>query len=83
MRIAVAALLAACASTAAVAQTYPLKTIRWIVPFPPGGGNDTIARLVAQKLTASIGQQVIVDNRPGAGGTIGAEAAAKFAFGHR
>ena len=77
MRIAVAALLAACASTAAVAQTYPLKTIRWIVPFPPGGGNDTIARLVAQKLTASIGQQVIVDNRPGAGGTIGAEAAAK------
>ena len=77
MRIAVAALLAACASTAAVAQTYPVKTIRWIVPFPPGGGNDTIARLVAQKLTASIGQQVIVDNRPGAGGTIGAEAAAK------
>jgi tripartite-type tricarboxylate transporter receptor subunit TctC len=73
-------LLAAFASTAALAQTastYPVKPIRWIVPFPPGGGNDTIARLVGQKLSAALGQQVIVDNRPGAGGTIGAEAAAK------
>jgi tripartite-type tricarboxylate transporter receptor subunit TctC len=61
------------------AQTYPSKPIRFIVPFPPGGGNDTIARLIGQKLTAATAQQVIVDNRPGAGGTIGAEAAAKSA----
>jgi tripartite-type tricarboxylate transporter receptor subunit TctC len=59
------------------AQNYPTKSIRFIVPFPPGGGNDTIARLMGQKLTASTGQQVLVDNRPGAGGAIGAEAAAK------
>jgi tripartite-type tricarboxylate transporter receptor subunit TctC len=77
MRVVGAVFLAAFASTAAVAQTYPAKPIRWIVPFPPGGGNDTIARLVGQKLSAALGQQVIVDNRPGAGGTIGAEAAAK------
>lgn len=62
---------------AATAQGYPVKSIRFIVPFPPGGGNDTIARLIGQKLTAATGQQVLVDNRPGAGGAIGAEAAAK------
>jgi tripartite-type tricarboxylate transporter receptor subunit TctC len=63
--------------TSAAAQGYPAKSIRFIVPFPPGGGNDTIARLIGQKLTAATGQQVLVDNRPGAGGAIGAEAAAK------
>jgi tripartite-type tricarboxylate transporter receptor subunit TctC len=64
---------------AAAGQAYPVKPIRFIVPFPPGGGNDTIARLIGQRLTASTGQQVIVDNRPGAGGAIGADAAAKSA----
>lgn len=67
----------AAASVPAIAQQYPSKPIRFIVPFPPGGGNDTIARLIGQKLTASLGQQILVDNRAGAGGTVGAEAAAK------
>jgi tripartite-type tricarboxylate transporter receptor subunit TctC len=72
-----AALCAAVLPVAAHAQNYPTKPVRFIVPFPPGGGNDTIARLVGQKLSVALGQQVIVDNRPGAGGTIGAEAAAR------
>ena len=61
------------------AQDYPARPIRMIVPFPPGGGNDTMARTIGQKLTEAWGQQVIVDNRPGAGGVIGADLAAKAA----
>jgi tripartite-type tricarboxylate transporter receptor subunit TctC len=74
----VAALLAACAGTA-LAQSYPTKTVRMIVPFPAGGATDIVARLVAQKLTEGWGQQVIVDNRGGAAGTIGSDLAAKAA----
>ena len=59
------------------AQNYPVKTIRLIVPYPPGGGNDLLARLFGQKLTEAWGQQVIVDNRPGAGTTIGTALAAR------
>ena len=59
------------------AQDYPNKPLRLIVPFPPGGGNDILARSVGQRLAETIGQQVIVDNRGGAGGLIGAELAAK------
>ena len=74
-----AAAILACASiTVAHAQGYPSKPIRWIVPFPPGGGTDVISRTLAQKLTESWGQQVIADNRPGSGGTIGLAAAAKL-----
>ena len=55
------------------AEAYPRKPIRMIVPFAAGGGTDLIARITAQKLTEAWGQQVIVDNRPGAGGIVGTE----------
>ena len=78
IRSVIAAVALALAGTAA-AQTYPTKPIRIIAPFAPGGGTDFIARVAAQKMTESLGQQVIVDNRPGAGGSIGAELGAKAA----
>ena len=61
----------------ASAAAYPTKAIRLIVPLAPGGGNDTIARLIGQKITPALGQQVVVDNRAGAGGAIAAELVAK------
>jgi tripartite-type tricarboxylate transporter receptor subunit TctC len=73
--------LAACAVAAlspfAADAQYPTKPIRMIVPFPAGGATDIVARLVGQKLTEAMGQQVITDNRGGAGGTIGTDIAAK------
>jgi tripartite-type tricarboxylate transporter receptor subunit TctC len=75
---AVVALGCAAITGSAWAQQYPSKTVRWIVPFPPGGGTDTISRTLAQKLTELWGQQVIADNRPGSGGTIGLAIAAKL-----
>ena len=70
----VLAALALCGAHAAQAQTWPSRTIRLIVPFPPGGGNDVIARAVAQKLGERLGQQVVVDNRAGANGIVGLQA---------
>lgn len=61
------------------AQSYPVKPIRIVVPFQPGGSMESIVRLVGQKLTASIGQAIIIDNRPGAGGVVGTEYVAKSA----
>jgi tripartite-type tricarboxylate transporter receptor subunit TctC len=68
-------LFAGCAALAA-AQNYPTKPVRLIVPFPPGGSNDIVGRLMAQELTEKLGKQVVVDNRGGAGGVLGSEIAA-------
>src|SRR5262249_39616845 len=59
------------------AQTYPTHTVKFVVPFPPGGINDVLARIVADKLQAKWGQPVVIENKTGAGGNIGAEQAAK------
>lgn len=77
-RLLVAMLLAG-AGFAALAQQYPAKPIRWIVPFPPGGSTDLLARVVGQKLTEEWGQPVLIENRGGAGGTLGAGEAARAA----
>ena len=61
----------------AAGQTYPLRPIRLIVPFPPGGSNDIVARMVATQLGERLGQQVVIDNRGGAGGVLGTDLAAK------
>jgi len=75
-----AALIALAASAAiAPAQPYPTKPIRFLVPFGPGGVGDITARVVAQKMSASLGQQLIIDNRPGAGGIVASEIVAKAA----
>lgn len=66
-------------SAQALAQSYPVKTVRLIVPFPPGGSTETLARMVSVKLAEMWGQQIIIDNRPGAGGIIGTELGAKAA----
>ncbi|MGV0989555.1 MAG: Bug family tripartite tricarboxylate transporter substrate binding protein [Limnohabitans sp.] len=67
----------ALASTAAMAQKFPNKTIEWVVPYPPGGGTDTVARALAQTMGQSLGQSIIINNKPGAATNIGAEYVAR------
>jgi tripartite-type tricarboxylate transporter receptor subunit TctC len=74
---ALASLSAGLAIPPAFAQSYPAKPIRLVVPFPPGGATDLFARTVSQKLADRLGQPVVVDNRPGAGGTLGSDIVAK------
>ena len=71
--------LAALSSTGVMAQTYPSKPIKLIVPFPAGGTTDIVARIVAQRMSETMGQPVVVDNKGGAGGAIGADLVAKAA----
>jgi len=77
--VALMVIVAASPAAPAAAQNYPVKTVRLIAPFAPGGATDVLARLTALKLGERWSQQVIVDNRPGAGGNIGAEVAARSA----
>ncbi len=78
LRLALSALLLA-AAAGAHAQGYPSKLVRIVVPFPPGGSTDLLARKLAEKLQASMGQSVIVENKPGAGGAVGSDFVAKSA----
>src|SRR4029077_15556210 len=75
--LALLSLLLLAAAPGGNAQPFPLKSVRVIVGFPPGGPSDLGARTLAQRLTASLGQQVIVENRAGAGGVIATEQVAK------
>ena len=77
--IGTAALVLASGSAFAQATGYPDKPIRFVVPYPPGGGTDVIARIVQDRLRAALGQSIIIDNRGGAGGSIGTEVVARSA----
>src|SRR5687767_4401663 len=69
--------LATLVAASAVAQNFPTRPMRMIVPFPAGGGSDAVGRIIGQKLSERLGQQIVVDNRAGAGGSIGTEAAVR------
>ena len=79
MRLAIAFVFGLLASFAASAQDWPAKPVHFIVPYPPGGGTDVIARIVQSRLAEQLGQGIVIENRGGAGGALGTEAAAKSA----
>lgn len=81
-RLVMVLLLSAFAAMNASAQAWPSRTVRVVVPTPAGSSVDIVARVVAEKLGGMLGQAVIVDNRPGAGGTIGVDAVANARDGH-
>lgn len=75
--LACAIVLAAAATPQATAQSFPSRPVKLVIPFPPGGSLDNVGRLIAQKLSETWGQQVVIENKPGAGGNIGADSVAK------
>src|SRR5437899_9027310 len=77
MKKAIILVLGLCAAMAVSAHDWPGKPVRFIVPYPPGGGTDVIARIVQTRLSEALGQPIIIENRGGAGGALGTEAAAK------
>src|SRR5882672_2748200 len=79
VRALLAASLALMLSFAALAQDYPSRPIMLVVPYPPGGGNDVIARIVAGKMSAALGREIVVENHGGAGGTIATRQVARAA----
>src|SRR3979490_3189187 len=79
MSKAIVLLLGLLAAIPAWAQDWPAKPVRFIVPYPPGGGQDVIARIVQNRLSEALGQPIVIENRGGAGGAVGTEAVAKSA----
>jgi tripartite-type tricarboxylate transporter receptor subunit TctC len=77
LRVLLSLMLCSTWSVVSAQAPYPSKPVRFILPFPPGGGTDTLGRVIGQKLGELLGQQVVMDNRPGAGANLGAEIAAK------
>jgi len=78
-RLLLLAVALAIASSSALAQSWPAKPVHWIVPYPPGGSTDIAARPLAERVAQALGQPGVVENRAGAGGNIGIEAAARSA----
>ena len=76
-RIALVFLVALLAAAAAPAQTWPSKPVRYVVPFPPAGATDILARIIAERISGPLGQPIVVENRPGVAGNVGTEMVAR------
>ena len=80
LRLAAVAATLPAVSSVARAQAYPARPVRWVVPFPPGGVTDIVARLISQWLSERLGQPFVIENRPGAAGNVGTELVARAPF---